>query len=174
LAPAGASATELAPADSLYQLKDTWRTADGREVALADELRGGPVVVTMAYTRCTYTCPLIVKKLKAIDAATGHDPRLRFLLISFDTKKETPASMTTFLKEKELAPGRWRMVAGKTSGAVRKIAAMLEVSYKENANGEFSHSNVITLLDKDGRVLESVKGLAADHSALVEAVKRAP
>lgn len=169
-APLSAGAQEAI--NSVYQLNGKWKDAEGKEINLGDELKGNPVVVSMAYTKCTYTCPLIVKKLKEIEAALGKNPKLRILLISFDTKNETPATMAAFMKEKGLDPGRWKMVTGKTSGSVREMAALLEVNYKEEANGHFSHSNVITLLDKDGVIRASLKGIAADHAPLVREAKK--
>lgn len=172
LAPLTGSAADPMPGDSIYQLKGAWKTAEGKESSLENELRGGPVVITMAYTRCAYTCPLIVKKLKEIDTALGHDPKVRFLIVSFDTKRENLASMSAFMKEKKIDLPRWQMATGKTAGQVRELAALLEVSYKEDAKGEFSHSNVITLLDKEGRVASAVKGIAADHGPLVKAAEK--
>jgi protein SCO1/2 len=172
LPPSVGSAADSLPPDSIYQMKGAWKTAEGKESSLENELRGGPVVITMAYTRCTYTCPLIVKKLKEIDSALGRDPKIRFLIVSFDTKRETLASMSAFMKEKNIELPHWQIATGKTSGQVRQLAALLEVSYKEDAKGEFSHSNVITLLDQEGRIVSSIKGITADHSPLVKAAEK--
>jgi protein SCO1/2 len=171
LVPAAAPAASDLAEDSVYQLNGKWITHEGKEILLREEFLGHPVVVTMAYTRCTYTCPLIVKKLKDIERDLGKGAQARFLLISFDAKRETPESMRKFLKEKGLTPGRWNMVTGKTSGSVREMAALLEVNYKEEANGEFSHSNVIAFLDRKGAKRVSLKGIAADHGPLVKAAK---
>jgi protein SCO1/2 len=169
VAPLLAEAAEAQ--NSVYQLNGKWKNAEGKEISLGEEFRGNPVVVTMAYTKCTYTCPLIVKKLKEIESALGKNPKVRFLLISFDTKNETPETMAAFMKEKDLDPTRWKMVTGKTSGSVREMAALLEINYKEEANGHFSHSNVISLLDKEGVIRASLKGIAADHAPLVKEAK---
>lgn len=163
-------AAEL-PRDSLYQVKAVFQDQDGKEFSLG-ELQGHPVVVTMAYTRCQYTCPMIVAKLKKIERALGQNPKLRILLISFDHKGETVASMSKFMKDKELDTSRWIMAKGKTSGDVREIASLLEINYKQERNGEFSHSNVIAFLDKGGVKRSVVYGIAADHSTLVEEARR--
>jgi protein SCO1/2 len=76
------------------------------------------------------------------------------------------------MKEKNMDPSRWVMATGKTSADVREIASLLEINYKKEASGEYSHSNVIVLLDKEGVKKSMVNGIAADHKALVKAAKQ--
>ena len=76
-----------------------------------------------------------------------------------------------FLKEKGLDSQRWKMLAGENASAVRELAAVLEVNFKAEKNGDFSHSNVIALLDSDGRKRASLNGLAADIKSLVSAAQ---
>lgn len=170
LAAASAVSADL-PRDSLYHVRTNFISHDGKEFTLSD-LQGHPVVVTMAYTRCQFTCPMIVAKLKKIESALKKDPKLRILIISFDHKRDTPESMTKFLKDKDLDPSRWIMAKGKTSGDVREIASLLEINYKEERNGEFSHSNVIALLGKNGVKRSVVYGVSADHNDLVKEAKK--
>lgn len=158
------------PRDSLYQTTSSWKNASGEELQLR-KLRGQPLLITMIYTRCQYTCPMVVAKLKAITKAVEKNPALKVVLVSFDTEKDTPKALTAFMQERGLEQGQWQVLAGKNSGAVRELAALLEISYKQEKNGEYSHSNVITLLDKDGVKRFALNGIAADHSALVKAAR---
>lgn len=159
------------PADSLYRAETKFTNQEGKEISLAG-LRGHPVVITMVYTKCTYTCPLVVQKMKNIEKSLGSSPGLRLVLVSFDHEGETPETMRQFMKEKNLDPARWLMVTGKTSGAVREIASLLEINYKKEPSGEYSHSNVLVLLDKNGVKKSVVTGIAADHSGLVKSARQ--
>jgi len=159
--------------DSLYQVRSTWTDSSGKKLKLS-ELAGGPVVVAMVYTKCKYTCPLILTKLKSIEKALAEKPATKYVLISFDYKNDTPAVMKAFMEEKQLDASRWKVLAGQSSGSIREMAALLDTAYKEEKDGEFSHSNVITLLDQEGVKIAQVNGLAADHSALVAAAKALP
>lgn len=159
--------------ESLYQVRSTWTDEAGKKVKLSD-FSGAPVVVAMVYTKCKYTCPLILTKLKSIEKALEEKAGARFVLISFDQKNDTPALLKAFMEEKQLGSPRWKLLAGKNSGSIREIAALLDTAYKEEKNGEFSHSNVITLLDRDGVKAAQLNGLAADPSELVKKAKALP
>lgn len=172
-AHAGEAAKPKLPRESLYQVSSKWIDASGEARPLS-HLRGSPAVVAMMYPRCKYTCPLIISKLKKIEKDLASKPGVKFVLISFDVKNDTPASFKKFLEEKELDPARWKLLGGKTTGAVREIAALLDTSYKLEKDGEFSHSNVISLLDADGVKRASLNGLNADHSGLVKAAQELP
>lgn len=161
------------PTNSLYQTRSAWVDPSGKALKL-EELRGQPVVITMVYTRCQFTCPLIVKKLKDIEKSLAEKPGLRFVMVSFDQKNDTPAALRKFMEDKELDPKKWVVLAGKTSGSIRELAALLDISYKQEKNGEYSHSNVITLLDKDGVKRASVNGISADHAPLTKAALELP
>lgn len=166
-------ATARLPRESLYQVRSLWTDSSGATLSLRD-LRGTPVVMAMMYPRCKYSCPLIIAKLKKIDRELAAKPALKFVLISFDQRHDSPELFRKFLQEKELDPARWKILGGKTSGGIRELATLLDTSYKLEADGEFSHSNVLTLLDADGVKRSTVQGLNADHSALVKAALELP
>lgn len=156
--------------ESLYQTSSRWNTSKGDKIQLR-ELAGKPVLITMVYTKCKYTCPMTVAKLKTIEKALGENTDIRFVLVSFDPKNDTSAELARFVEEKRLDTNRWTVVSGTSSGSVRELAALLDISYKLEKSGEYSHSNVITLLDKEGVKRATLNGIAADHTNLVKSVK---
>lgn len=156
--------------DSLYQAKSKWTTPEGKTISLS-ELRGQPVLITMVYTKCQFTCPLIISKLKNIESALKSNPKLKIVMVSFDQKNDTPENMTKFMQEKSLDPSRWLLLAGTSTGSVRELATLLEISYKQEKNGEYSHSNVLTLLDKEGVKRTVLNGIAADHAPIVKSAQ---
>ena len=158
------------PTDSLFQTSYRGVNASGNEFQLKD-LRGKPALVTMVYTKCQYTCPMIVTKLKTIEKAIAGNPDLTIVLVSFDQKNDTPQTLKNFMREEGLDERRWIVLAGKNSGSIRELAALLDISYKVEKNGDYSHSNVIALLDKDGVKILSLNGIAADHAPLVKAAR---
>src|SRR5471030_574036 len=76
---------------SLYSLDATWTADVGKEVKLA-ALRGRPQVMALFFTSCEYSCPLIVKDMKAIEKGLPADTRdkVDFLLVSIDPDRDTP------------------------------------------------------------------------------------
>ena len=51
---------------------------------------------------------------------------------------------------------------------VLELAALLGVKYKEDSNGQFAHSNVITVLNAKGEIVHQQIGLNEDISETVQ------
>ncbi|MBX3041974.1 MAG: SCO family protein [Bdellovibrionaceae bacterium] len=163
-----AGADKVLPKDSIYQVKSEWALQSDRKIKLAN-LAGRPMLMTMAYTGCEYTCPLIVQKLKDIEADALKKGVKDFgvVIASFDPKVDRPAKLRSFMKARQITDERWSMAVADDAAATRELAILLGINYKEEEGGHFSHSNVIVLVDAQGRILEQLNGLNADHAALV-------
>lgn len=160
------------PDTSIYQLDANWTNQDGKQVKLTS-FRGQKVIAAMIFTTCEYACPMLMADLKAIESrldAGGPEPR--FLLVSFDTEKDLPPVLKDYAGEQELDPKRWTLLHG-AAGDVRELAAVLGIKYKKSAAVGFSHSNVITLLDADGRVAHQQKGLGGAPTEILAALRKA-
>lgn len=154
--------------ESLYNLTGHWRETSGEDFPLS-RLRGRPVILTMAYTQCKVSCPAIIAKLKDIESAlkSAKETNAAIVLASFDPKRDTPDHVATYFKEKKLDPKRWILLSPSGDRDVRELAAALGIVYSKDKNGEFSHSNVISLLNQEGVFQMQVNGLAASHEELV-------
>ncbi len=163
-APAGdhANHQELAGAGfragSLYQLEATYTGDDGRPVSLG-QLRGRPVVLAMFFASCTYACPMIVADMTRIRDGLPADLRDRaaLVLVSFDSKRDTPEALNRYRKDRQLN-AQWTLIRG-DDGAVRELAALLGVKFKQEADGQFAHSNIISILNAEGEVVHQRAGL---------------
>jgi protein SCO1/2 len=144
---------------SLYQLDSTWTSDVGREVKL-EVFQGRPQIVTMFFSSCEYACPLLIHDLKRIEeslpASLSH--RVDFLLVSFDTERDTPGALRAFRERQNLGAAHWSLLTGKPDD-VRELAALLGVNYRKDARGQFSHSNIITVLNAQGEVAFQQVGL---------------
>lgn len=169
--PAAAPSTTL-PADSVYQLEATWTNASGRAVTLAD-LRGPPRIVAMFYASCSYACPMLVADLKKIAARLPPESDVVFTLFSFDPERDSPAALNAFAARQEITGARWELMTG-APGHVRELAAVLGVRYRKDADGAIAHSNPITLLDGEGRIVVQLPGLNEDPAPLLDALNAIP
>src|SRR5215469_14065317 len=119
---------------SLYQLDCKWTNDHEQAVKLAD-LKGRPQVVAMFFAHCQSACPLLVYQMQQIEAALP--PILRtntgFLLVSFDTERDTPAALHTYRAEHEL-DANWTLLHGNADD-VLDFAALLNVKFKKDAQG---------------------------------------
>jgi protein SCO1/2 len=155
---------------SIYNLSDKWTAQDGRESKLTS-LSGRPVVIAMLYTSCQTACPMTVTDLKRIEASLPPETlaKVRFAVFSFDPKRDTTAKLAEFAKTRSLDTSRWTLYHG-SKAAVRKLAAVLGIQYKQDSAGEFDHSNVITLVDSGGVIRKQKVGLGGEPEEMVEAI----
>ncbi len=144
--------------DSIYQLDPKFTDDAGRPFALG-ELRGRPVVLNMFFASCGYACPLTVTDMLAIRAQLPAEirERARFVLVSFDTVRDTTAVLAQY-REKRQLDAQWVLLRG-SDDSVRELAALLGVKYKQEADGMFSHSNLVTILNPQGEIVHQRSGL---------------
>ena len=173
-APAAATVHEL-PGDSVWNLPGHFADQAGRRFSLSGR-RGEPQLVGMFYARCQLVCPLLIETGKSIDRALPADERarLRVLLVSLDPLHDTPQVLARTAGEHGVDTRRWTLA--RTDGAtVRRLAAVLDVHYRQLENGEFNHTSALLLLDGEGRILARTDRLsstpdpsfiAAVHAAL--------
>ena len=151
------------PTDSLYQLRATVITEQGTPAGF-NLYEGHPTLVSMFYGSCPAACPMLITAMQTYEANLDESSRarLRALLVSFDAARDTPSQLQTLAREHRADGSRWTFASAPEPTA-RKIAALLGISYRRLANGDFDHSLVITLLDPQGRVIGSTTRLVGDE-----------
>jgi protein SCO1/2 len=144
--------------ESIYQLDAKFTDDSGRAFTLG-ELRGRPVVLDMFFASCGYACPLLVTDMQSIRAKLPAEirDRVAFVLVSFDVARDTPAALAQYRAQRSL-DGQWTLLHG-DDDAVRELAALLGVKYKQDADGMFSHSNLLTILNPQGEITHQRTGL---------------
>ncbi len=144
--------------ESIYQLDGKFVTDAGQPFSLG-ELRGRPVVLTMFFASCGYACPVQVTDMLAIQGRLPAELRGKavFLLVSFDIARDTPEALAKYRASRSL-DSQWVLLHGDDS-AVRELAALVGVKYKQEADGMFAHSNLITILNAEGEVVHQRVGL---------------
>jgi protein SCO1 len=157
---------------SLYQLGSSWTTDTGKQVKLGS-LRGRPQVVVMFFANCQYACPLLVHDLQQIEEALKPAQRARtgFTLVTFDPKRDTPESLGEYRRVHVLPAERWTLLRAEAED-VQELAALLGVRYKQDARGQFAHSNVITILNAQGEIVHQQVGLNQDIQENVRVLAR--
>ncbi len=167
LALAAEPSAKLA-SQSVYQLGSSWTDARGQKVELAS-LSGHPVLLAMVYTSCQMSCPLTIEQMKKIEAKL--DPKAkanaRFVIVSFDPARDTPKRLAEVAKERGLGGAGWALLTGKDDD-VRELAAAIGFKYERLEGGDFTHSNLLTVLGPDGAIRAQVSGTEGDPAAAVK------
>jgi protein SCO1/2 len=164
-APVGTISSE-----SIYQVTDTFQTQDNKTVTLSS-FEGKPTVVGMIFTHCTYACPRLTADIKNIEekmkSANG---KVNYLLVSFDSQRDLPEQLKKFANANQLN-NNFTLLHG-DENAVRTLSVLLNVQFEKDAEGNFSHSNIISVLDKKGALVFQKEGLDVDPADIISTLKQ--
>ncbi len=164
--------TTVLSEESIYNIDSKLLDEKGKEVRLA-EFRGKPVVISMAYTGCVYTCPMILAQMQQIEKALqaqGNTDAI-FVLVSFDPEKDTPKVMADYAKKRNLS-SQWHLLTAKSDKAPREVASLLGIKYKKVEGGDYDHSFIISALDKEGVIKGQSVGANSDPKELLKYLKK--
>lgn len=153
---------------SLYALQSEWKNQNDKVVHLKD-FTGQKIILGMVYTGCPNTCPLTVVRIQKL-LKDSKSKKVKVVLASFDTKGDRPDVLKEFMKNRKLNEDQWTMMTAEKDATVRELAVVLGINYKELEDGEFSHSNVLTLLSKDGVIMETLEGLQSNPDKFIKAI----
>ena len=157
---------------SLYQLDTVWTNDSGHAVKLAS-LRGRPQVIAMFFASCQYTCTLLVFQMKQLEASLPATvgTNVGFTLVSFDSQRDTPAALKTYRAQHDLSRENWTLLKSNPDN-VLDLAAVLGVKFKQDAQGNFSHSSLITLLNAEGEIVYQQVGLNPDDHEFARRIEQ--
>lgn len=161
------------PRDSVYQADIPILGDRGERFAWRDQ-RGQPQIVSMLYTSCRFTCPMLVDGAKAVQASLPPDERARLhvTFISLDPARDNVAKLAQLRAERGLDGAQWTLARVEPAD-VRTIASLLGVRYRALADGDFNHTSVLVLLDAHGRVVARTERVGGAPDAQFVAAVRA-
>lgn len=157
--------------ESIYNVNSVWQNRHGDSVELND--LGGKVQVTaMVYTHCEHACPRILADLKRIrDALSAETLSVtNFTIISIDHERDTPSRLTDFANENDLTEDKWTLL-NRDQGDILELAALLGVKYKRISDTDFTHSNMITVLNQEGKIIHQRKQLADQQTKTINSIE---
>lgn len=152
-------AKEVDSEHSLYHLDAEWTDHRGETISLSD-FRGTPVIVVMFYGNCSEVCPILIQDTWRLYSGVDESVRddVNVLAVSFDTDNDTPEVLNNYAKYEQLDIPGWYFMTSENAN-VRSLAMMLGVQYSKKSDGHFAHSNLVTVLDKEGKIAMRVEGL---------------
>lgn len=145
--------------ESLYHVQAQWTNQNNETVVLRD-FAERPLIIVMFYGQCTGTCPVLIQRTwnlyRQLDQQAQE--QVQVLAVSFDYRKDTPRALKKYAEMEQLDLPGWHFVTANQS-SIRELAMLLGVQYRERGDGHFEHSNLITVLDGEGRIITRVSGL---------------
>lgn len=156
--------------ESIFNLTSKWKTQDNKTIEIKD-FKGKVTVMVMIYTSCKAACPRLVADMRDIESKMPKDKlsNLNFVLVSIDPEVDTPDRLKTFAKDNFMDAPHWTFLQG-TKTTVQEFANVLAVKYKKIAPMDFSHSNIISVFDKEGVLLHQQEGLGVNNKETVDKI----
>jgi protein SCO1 len=158
----------------------TFRDEAGRAVQLGDYFDGKPVILALAYYKCSMLCPLrldgLVSSLRALPFNVGD--QFAVITVSIDPRETAPlaAAQKKLHLRNYMRPGAdrgWHFLTG-DEAAIARLADAVGFRYTYDAGrDEYAHASGITVLTPQGRVSSYLYGIEPPPKdlrlALVEA-----
>ena len=145
-------------ADSIFLLDSDWQNQDNETLKLKD-LQGKNLAVVMIFTSCKTSCPILVSDMQKIrnkiDKNKLDDTSL--VLVSIDPKNDTPQVLKEFAQKRNIYGKPWVFLRSNEE-ATREFANVLAVKYKQISPVEFSHSNIISIFNRNGEMVSQEEG----------------
>jgi len=153
---------------SIYQLTGSWTDQNNKTIQLG-KFQGKKVVLAMFFTSCTYACPIILNDMQKIEKSLSNEKlaETQFVFLSIDPDRDTPEKLLHYAKSKNLDLHRWTLLTGKNDD-ILELAALLGFKFRKDANGDFSHTNMITLLNEKGEITFQLIGLNQDVKEIIK------
>jgi len=155
---------------SLHELSSVWKDQKGEKFIWKD-VQGKVVLMSMVYTSCVQTCPLIMSELTALQKALPEKAQkeVQVLIFSFDPQRDTQERLAAYAKERKLNAS-WRLLRAPEDD-VQELAAVLNFRYKKMETGDYAHSNIFTVIDQKGQMRHQQLELFNDRSKTVEVIQ---
>lgn len=155
---------------TLYDLPGRWTNQAGESIELAS-LRGKVRVLSMGFTRCNYACPRIFADMQSLEKQLGPDAsKVAFTFFSIDPANDKPDTMSAKMAELGMSPDRWTFLAA-PDPVIRELAVALDFKY-QFVEGFFAHSNLIAVLDAEGKVVHREEALGPDLAPTLATLRR--
>ena len=164
-------AREVSSEHSLYHLDAEW-TDHRRDTLRLSDFRGEPVIAVLFYGNCTQVCPILIQDAWRLYSMLDESERasVNVLAITFDTENDTPERLKEYAENERLNIPGWHFMTSDPAN-VRNLAMMLGVQYTQKSDGHFAHTNLVTVLDKQGRIAKRVEGLNQPMDEAAETIR---
>lgn len=119
------------------------------------ELRGKVAVVSFMFTSCPDVCPILTAQISGLRTQLlAQRPQLRFVSISVDPEKDTPAVLKDFAKKHGADHADWRFLTGSLA-ALRDVVVQGFKQSLDRGDGSPSsimHGSHLVLVDQKGMI----------------------
>jgi len=130
-------------------------------------------VVTAFYSRCGFTCPMLLRDARAaLETLTPTDrQRVSIVAITLDPENDSPAHLKEIAASRSLQAPEWRLASGAPADVEKALDAFSFQRRRNENTGVIDHSNFFVVIDKEGRIAYRLSLGDATRAWLPEALQ---
>lgn len=165
----------------ISRTQNTFLNQDGVEVNFPELTKGKITLMTMVYTHCPDICPMTTHNMHLIEQKLPDKIKndVKFIVISFDPNRDTPAVLKKFAELRDYDFNKWSFLSGddqNTKEVMLKFdvkAIFTDSTYSDNGELSYNiiHTDRMSLIDQNGRLRNTYKGSVANLDEVVEDIK---
>jgi protein SCO1/2 len=165
----------------ITRTQNTFLNQDSVQVQFPEIIKDKITVFTMVYTHCPDICPMTTHNMFLVQEKLSENlkDKVKFVVISFDPNRDTPAVLKKFAEIREFGFDSWTLLSGdgqNTNEVMLKFgikAIPADSSYDENGELSYNviHTDRISLIDQEGKLRANYKGSTADLNMILEDIK---
>lgn len=152
----------------LYDLQTPLTDEFGKKFSLS-QMKGQTTIISMAYTSCKGSCPVIIQKMKVLNQEfLKKGKKFNFLIVTFDPETDTPAVLHEYRNKTDFHDDNFIFLHS-TPKETRKFSMHVGIRYSKDTDGSIMHDNKITAVSKTGKVIAEQDNL---NQSFEEFIKR--
>ena len=165
----------------LTRTQNTFLNQDSVKVQFPKIIKDKITVLAMVYTHCPDICPMTTHNMFLVEEKLSDElkDKVKFIVISFDPNRDSPAVLKKFAEIRDLSFKSWTLLSGdeqNTKEVMLKFgikAIPADSSYDENGELSYNviHTDRISLIDPKGKLKANYKGSTAKIETILEDIK---
>lgn len=165
----------------ITRTQNTFLNQDSVKVEFPKIIKDKITLMAMVYTHCPDICPMTTHNMYLVQQRLPDElkDKVRFVVISFDPNRDTPAVLKKFAEIRDITFDNWTLLSGdeqNTKEVMLKFdikAIPSDSSYDENGELSYNviHTDRISLIDQKGRLRSNYKGSTANLDIVLEDIK---
>ena len=142
----------------------TLTNQSGQEFRMAD-MKGKVLVFNFFFTKCEGPCPLMNKKMEALQEKFANDANVKLVSVTVDPANDNVEALKTYSAKFNANPEKWLFLTGDKEVIKDLMVKQMKLGGGDDAT---THSTRFVLVDKDGNIKGFFDSSSEEELAKVE------
>ena len=150
---------------NLQLLKVGFQNQYGESVAIED-MTGNIYVANFFFATCPVICPKMNNQVKRVQDEFIGEENIKFLSFTVNPEEDSVAVLQQYAQNFGVQKDKWHLLTGHKSSIyliARNIFRVAAIARGKNIEDDFIHSELLTLMDEEQRVIGYYEGTSASE-----------